>query len=206
MLRGRVRRNDMFTRFQSRFRVIILILSTVVCTSSEAIAQTTRRLVTQVVDERQTIELAGNIRPEASAQNDLGRVDDTLALDHMQLLLKRPTETEAALVRFIDLLHDPKSPYFHQWLTDGQFRANFGPADADVSMVSNWLSRHGLTVNGVQAGGMVIDFSGTAGQIRDAFRTEIHRLDVGGVGHVANMSNPRIPAALSDVVNGIVSL
>jgi subtilase family serine protease len=196
----------MFTRFQSRFRVIVLILFTVVCTSSEAIAQTTRQLVTQVVDERQTIELAGNIRPEASAQNDLGRVDDTLALDHMQLLLKRPTETEAALVRFIDLLHDPKSPYFHQWLTAEQFRANFGPADADVSMVSNWLSRHGLTVNGVQAGGMVIDFSGTAGQIRDAFKTEIHRLDVGGVGHVANMSNPRIPAALSDVVNGIVSL
>ncbi|MFM0015977.1 protease pro-enzyme activation domain-containing protein [Paraburkholderia sediminicola] len=153
----------MFTRFQSRFRVVVLMLVTVFCTSSEAVAQTTRQLVTQVVDERQTIELTGNIRPEASAQNDHGRVDDTLVLDHMQLLLKRPAETEAALVRFIDLLHDPKSPYFHQWLTAEQFRANFGPADADVSIVSNWLSRHGLTVNGVQAGGMVIDFSGTAG-------------------------------------------
>ena len=41
---------------------------------------------------------------------------------------------------------------------------------------------------------MVIDFSGTAGQIRDAFQTEIHHLDVNGVGHIANMSNPQIPA------------
>ncbi|WP_341315653.1 S53 family serine peptidase [Paraburkholderia sp. IMGN_8] len=196
----------MFTRFQSGFRVLVLMLVTVVCTSPEAMAQTVRQLVTQVVDERQTVELTGNIRPEASAENDRGRVDDTLVVDHMQLLLKRPAETEAALVRFIDLLHDPKSPYFHQWLTAEQFRVNFGPADADVSMISNWLSRHGLTVNGVQASGMVIDFSGTAGQIRDAFKAEIHRLDVGGVAHIANVSNPRIPAALSEVVNGIVSL
>ncbi|MFL9861073.1 protease pro-enzyme activation domain-containing protein [Paraburkholderia madseniana] len=169
-------------------------------------AQSARQLVTHVIDERQTVELAGNIRPEANAAYDRGRVEDTLVLEHMQLLLKCPAETEVALVRFIDLLHDPKSPYFHQWLTAEQFRADYGPADADVKAVSDWLSRHGLTVNGVQAGGMVIDFSGTAGQIRDAFRTEIHLLDVGGIGHVANMNNPRIPAALSDVVNGIVSL
>lgn len=196
----------MFTRSQLRFLVVVLMLVTVFCTSSKAIAQATRQLVTQIVDERQTMELTGNIRPEANANNDRGRVGDTLVLDHMQLLLKRPAETEAALAHFIDLLHDPKSPYFHQWLTAGQLRAEFGPSDADVSIVSNWLSRHGLTVNGVQAGGMVIDFSGTAAQIRDAFKTEIHHLDVGGVGHVANMSNPRIPAALADVVNGIVSL
>jgi subtilase family serine protease len=39
-----------------------------------------------------------------------------------------------------------------------------------------------------------------------AFHTVIHYLDVGGVRHFANMSDPQIPAALAPAVIGIVSL
>ena len=53
---------------------------------------------------------------------------------------------------------------------------------------------------------MVIDFSGTAGQVREAFSTEIHYLEVNGAQHIANMSDPQIPAALAPAVAGIVSL
>ena len=53
---------------------------------------------------------------------------------------------------------------------------------------------------------MVIDFSGTAGQIREAFHTEIHYLDVSGVQHFANMSDPQIPKALAPAVVGVVSM
>ena len=42
--------------------------------------------------------------------------------------------------------------------------------------------------------------------MRQAFQTEIHDIDVAGVHHIANMTNPRIPAALSGVVAGVVSL
>ena len=54
--------------------------------------------------------------------------------------------------------------------------------------------------------GLTIDFSGTAGQVRSAFHTEIHNLEVNGVKHFANMSDPKIPAALEPVVAGVVSL
>jgi subtilase family serine protease len=40
---------------------------------------------------------------------------------------------------------------------------------------------------------VLIDFSGTAGQVREAFHTEIHNLNVKGVKHIANMSDPQIP-------------
>jgi len=53
---------------------------------------------------------------------------------------------------------------------------------------------------------MMIDFTGTAGQVSRAFNTEIHRLEVGGVSHVANVRDPQIPAALAPAVEGIVSL
>ena len=46
--------------------------------------------------------------------------------------------------------------------------------------VTDWLTQHGFTVNTVYPNGMAIEFSGTAGQIRSAFHTEIHNLSVNG--------------------------
>ncbi|MGB0043541.1 MAG: Ig-like domain repeat protein, partial [Terriglobales bacterium] len=69
-----------------------------------------------------------------------------------------------------------------------------------------WLESEGFKVNVVYTNGVLIDFSGTAGQVHAAFHTEIHNLDVKGVKHIANMSDPQIPAALAPAVVGVVSL
>ena len=53
---------------------------------------------------------------------------------------------------------------------------------------------------------MTIDFSGSAGQVREALGTAIHALDVKGERHIANMRDPSIPAALAPAIEGIVSL
>jgi subtilase family serine protease len=53
---------------------------------------------------------------------------------------------------------------------------------------------------------MTIDFSGNAGQVRAAFHTEIHNLEVRGTTHIANMSDPQVPAAIAPAIAGIVSL
>jgi subtilase family serine protease len=53
---------------------------------------------------------------------------------------------------------------------------------------------------------LTIDVSGTAGQVRDTFHTEIHQYAVNGKAHVANASDPQIPAALAAAVAGVVSL
>jgi subtilase family serine protease len=124
----------------------------------------------------------------------------------MLLQLKRSPEQEAALEQYIAELNDRQSPNFHHWLTADQFAAQYGVAKEDVDTVTDWLTSRGFTVNGVQAGGLVIDFSGTAGQVRSAYHTEIHNLEVNGAKHFANMSDPQIPAALAPAVVGIVSL
>jgi len=61
-------------------------------------------------------------------------------------------------------------------------------------------------VNQVYTNRILIDFSGTAGQLREAFHTSIHQLDVDGEQHIANFNDPLIPAALAPVVKGISSL
>ena len=138
--------------------------------------------------------------------NDRGIVADDFSLDHMLLQLKRSPEREAALKEFIDGLNDPASANFHQWLTPVQFAEQYGVAQQDVDTVTAWLKLHGFTVHGVQPSGLTVDFSGTAAQVRSAYHTEIHNLEVNGVKHFANMTDPRIPAALQPVVAGVVSL
>ena len=170
------------------------------------IGSTARSLITATVDETRMVRLAGNTRPEANARNDRGRVSDSLPLEHMQLLLKRPAEREAALQRYIDQLHDRTSPYFHHWLSASELGRRFGLSDQDVAAVTGWLQQQGFVVNAVHPNNTEIDFSGTAGNVRAAFGSEIHALVVGGVRHIANMSDPQIPAALAPAVAGIVSL
>jgi subtilase family serine protease len=163
-------------------------------------------LITRPIDERMLVTLAGNTRPEANTANDRGPVAKTFPVEHMLLQLRRSAEQEQALVQLIDQLHDPASPNFHGWLTPAEYGARFGLAAADLGAITGWLQGQGFQVNTVYPSGVAIDFSGAAGQVSAAFHTAIHYLDVGGVGHFANMSDPQIPAALAPAVVGIVSL
>jgi subtilase family serine protease len=169
-------------------------------------ASHSRPLISQSVDENKLLPLAGNVRPEANAAHDRGIVLHGLQLDHMLLQLKRPAVQEAALQGLIDELHDPQSANYHHWLTAAEFGERFGLAQQDLDVITSWLTSRGFQVNLVYPSGVLIDFSGTAGQVLAAFHTEIHHLEVNGVHHIANMSEPWIPAALAPAVASIVSL
>jgi subtilase family serine protease len=163
-------------------------------------------LISQNVDESKLATLEGNTPPEANQKNDRGLVADNLSMEHMMLQLSRSPEQERELRQFIEELTDSSSPNFHHWLTAKEFGQRFGLATQDLDAITRWLESHGFKVNVVYENGMLIDFSGTAGQVRAAFHTEIHQLNVKGVKHIANMSDPRIPAALAPAVVGVVSL
>jgi subtilase family serine protease len=178
-------------------------------TSSVRAAQEDRNkriLIVGPIDENTLVRLGGNTRPEANAANDRGPVNDGFPMEHMLLQLKRAPEQEAALEEYISELSDKSSPNYHHWLTPAQLGETYGPSQADIERVTAWLESYGFTVNYRYPSGMVMDFSGTAGQIHDAFHTEIHYLDVHGKTHYANMSDPEIPLALAPVVVGIVSM
>jgi subtilase family serine protease len=164
-----------------------------------------RTLVTRAVNENELVTRGGNVHPAVSWAQDLGKMSDSRALEHLRLQLKRSPEQEAELQAYLDELHNPKSANFHKWGTAAQFVQKFGPSQSDVSAVTEWLTSHGFKVNFITPA-MSIDFSGTAGQVREAFHTEIHYLNANGERHFANVSNPKIPAALADAVLGPVAL
>lgn len=169
-------------------------------------ASTAAQLVTSPVLETKLVTLSGNVRAEAKPANDRGAVSGDLKMEHMLLQLKRPADREAALVAHIDEMHQPGSASFHQWLTPEQLGQQYGLNPHDIDAITVWLEGHGFQVNSVSKSGMVIDFSGTADQVKSAFRTEIHNLNVKGEAHIANMTDPQIPAALADAVVGVTSL
>ncbi len=166
-----------------------------------------RPLLTHKIDETRLVRLNGNTRAAArDPRNDRGMVGEGLALDHMLLLLQRPAEKEAELTNLVSAMHTPGSAEFHQWLTPAEFGAQFGLAKSDIDTVTEWLRMHGLVVNQAYANGTMIDFSGTAAQVREAFHVQLHDVEVNGEQHVANVSDPMIPVALAPAIRGIVSL
>jgi len=192
--------------FSRRFPVLIALFCVAILPSALTSQTAKRPLIAEQVDNSRLHTLSGNTRGEANAQNDLGAVPDNLAMEHMQLQLQRSAAQEQAAKQFIDQLHNPKSPTFHKWMTAEQFGQTYGSSQQDVNTITLWLQSQGLTVNSVSPSRMTVDFSGNAGQIRQAFRTEIHYLSVNGARHIANMSDPRIPAALAPAVAGVVSM
>jgi subtilase family serine protease len=162
--------------------------------------------VTRVVDDGVLATVPNNVHPMARQEFDQGKVDDTLPLQHIILLLNRTPDQELALQTRIDQMHNQKSPLFQKWLTSEQVGTCYGVADADIAVVHAWLQKHGFTIDALSGSKTMIIFSGTAGQVQEAFHTEIHNLNVRGQKHIANMSAPQIPAALAPVIAGVHSL
>ncbi len=164
--------------------VVLAALAALVFTSSVSaqveLGINARPRITQWIDETNRVAVAGNTHPEARPANDRGAVASDFAMEHMLLQLQRSPEQEVAVQQFLDELTTQGSPNFHKWLTAQEFGERFGLAKPDLDAVTGWLKSHGFRVNVVYPSGMLIDFSGTAGHVRKAFQTEIHRLEVKG--------------------------
>jgi subtilase family serine protease len=163
-------------------------------------------LISEQINEADLVTLAGNTRPEVQFARDLGPVPDNLQMSHMYLQMKMSPAQEADIEALIARLHDPSASAYHQWLSLAEIEDRFAPSREDIHAISTWLELHGFIVNVVYPANGVIDFSGPAGSIREAFHTAIDTIEVNGVRHIANVRDPQIPAALAPAVYGVISM
>ena len=163
------------------------------------------RIVEQI-DESQLVTLKGNTLPVANSQNDRGPVSPALRMTDLVLVLSRSPEQQADFDAFVASQYDPSSPNFHHWLASADIAETYGPSAADIAVISNWLAGHGFLIDEIAKDRMSIRFSGAAAQVESAFHTAIDNLSVNGEMHIANMSDPQIPAALASVVAGVKAL
>jgi pro-kumamolisin-like protein/Big-like domain-containing protein len=167
--------------------------------------------VTQAVDESNLTILKGNTYYLARAEYDRGAAPPSLPMNRMLLVLLRSPSQEAALEQLLDQQQDLASPNYHQWLTPQQFGQQFGPSDQDIQTITTWLQSHGFQVAPISNGRTIIEFSGTAAQVQEAFHTAIHKYSVPNAtgaleDHWANSTDPSIPTTLTPVIVGIDTL
>jgi hypothetical protein len=162
--------------------------------------------ITGVIDDSLLTTLGGNTHPLAQPRYDQGPAPASMAASRLILVLARSTEQEAGLQTYLESVQDANSPNYQRFLSPEEFGGRFGVGDADLQSIQGWLAGHGFTVNKVSKGRMAIEFSGTVGQVEEAFHTSIHSYLVNGQQHWANAADPQIPSALAPVVAGVASL
>jgi len=166
-----------------------------------------RSLITQAIDRGRMVTIEGAVHREAVTAQDLGARDPSARLEHIQLVLQRPQERQAAFDAEVIALHQFGGSSYHQWLTPEVIGAEFGPSASDIAALTGYLRSEGFSIDYVGKSGMFVDFSGTIGQVQQSFHTEIHnlRLATGEVRYGA-VSKAQLPEALAPLVAGFVPI
>jgi hypothetical protein len=153
-----------------------------------------------------SIELRGNVPYDAQSRYDQGPAAPSYSMTAVILVLKPSSQQQAQLSQLVADQQNPSSPNYHRWLTSGQYADRFGLSQDDIDKIANWLRSQGFQVTYTAHGRNWMAFDGTAGEVAQAFRTEIHRYLVGGQTHFSNATDPSLPAALAGVVAGFRGL
>src|SRR5271157_3080414 len=129
--------------------------------------------ITAPIDASRTVVLRGNIHPNAQPRFDQGAVEPAFRVGYITLMLKKTDSQQAALELLLEEQQNPASPNYHDWLTPEQYADRFGLSQNDLDRISAWLQSEGFAVEYTARGRNWLTFSGTAGQVRATFRTEV---------------------------------
>src|SRR5580692_1928840 len=153
------------------------------------------RIVSQIKNEER-VSVKGTTSPYLQASVDSGRLAGGKNLGRMLLMLTATPEQEQAADELLASQHDGSSALYHKWLTPAQYGQQFGATAEDAVKVQRWLEQEGLTVHGIAQSRRFVVFSGTVGQVEQAFSTEMHSYTHNGKSFISNSTDVQIPAAL----------
>jgi len=162
--------------------------------------------ITKAIDANQRRTIAGSLHPLAQPQFDRGAIDAAMPIEHMILVTKPSAFQQQNLDQLLANQQNPSSPDFRKWLTPEQFGDRFGLSQSDHGKVAQWLTNEGFTVDDSARGRNWLAFTGTAGQVSRSLHTSIHRFQVAGKTHFANIGEPSVPEAIADVTGGFLGL
>ena len=139
---------------------------------------------------------SGTVRLGAVPGNQTMRFDVAL----------QPTDPKG-LAAFVSAVSTPGSTSYHQYLTPSGFAKRFGAARSSIAAVVDLIRSDGLRVVGVASNGLSVQVSGRSSRVAPALGTSFarFRLSSGRIGF-ANLSAPRLPAAVAARVEAVVGL
>ena len=183
-------------RFAKSIFPVLLMASFLSTASHAAVADR----ITREIDPSQTVAVRGNVHGLARPDSDLGRADAGKMMHGVTLVFHPSGAQQQDLDNLLAEQQDRSSPNYHKWLTPAQFADRFGMSRADIQRVKSWLQSQGFAVTSVANSRNEISFDGTVSQIEVTFRTEIHTYLVNVEIHIANSTDPSVPAAFADSI------
>ncbi|HTC74082.1 MAG TPA: protease pro-enzyme activation domain-containing protein [Edaphobacter sp.] len=162
--------------------------------------------VTSAVNNGSRVAVPGTVGGRARQSVDLGLAPADRKLESLSLRFSMTPAQQADLNQLLAAQLNPSSPSYHQWLTSEQFGARFGLSSSDLANVSSWLTSQGFTITSVAKSSTFITFSGTVGQVQQAFGTTIHNVSHNGEQHITNLTDPTLPSAIANVTLAVTGL
>lgn len=133
------------------------------------------------------------------------RSDDTI---HLAVVLT--LQNSAALQTFLQQIHDPSSPRYRRPLSQDAANASFNPTPDEEQSVSSWLGSAGLTVTQTYPNHLLVDASGTVGQVEKLLGITLndYKISIQGVERTffAPNADPVVDALVATAVATIVGL
>lgn len=154
-------------------------------------------------DQNQRSLLSGHTVPLIQQAHLLRATDATQQLNlSIGLQLRNSSDLDSLL----GAIYNPQSPQYHQYLTPDQFNQLFAPTSDQVQQVVSYLQGQGLTVTGVAPNNLLIDATGTVGQVQQTFNVKINNYQLGNHTFYANAAPPSVPASISQLITSIGGL
>lgn len=142
--------------------------------------------------------------PALPPATELGPVS---AHQKLRLTVVLAPRDASALERAAAAVSTPGDPSYRHYLTPHQFAARFGASRRSIATVRATLRADGLALAETTANNLSISVSGDAAHVSRAFGVRLNRYrERGGREIFANNSPPRLPAALSGIVSGVLGL
>jgi len=151
-------------------------------------------------------ELTHSYMPLDRRMVDRGMIAPMNTVGTAVLHLMRPSDKSNALALLLRQQRNPRSPYYHHWLSAAQLGAQYGPTSEDTTQITSWLKSYSLHVDHVSRSGMDIYFSGNAEAFNRAFSTNLHRYQIGSKTLISPDKTPSIPASLSAHIDRLIFL
>jgi subtilase family serine protease len=150
-----------------------------------------------------TVVLKGSRSQAATRTRSVGAVSDTSAVDFQLALNPRDRAGAEAFARAVS---DSTSASYRHPLSAAEWEARFSPTDAQVGKAGAWLRSQGFTVTSVSTDRLAIHASGTAAQVKRAFKTNLSLHSLHGQNVRLADSDLSIPADLAGIVAGAVGV
>ncbi len=153
--------------------------------------------------------LMGHV-PDIVAQGHAHLVGHHPATDHLTLAIGLQLRNKQALNQFLSEVSDPTNSHYGHYMTQAKANQTFNPTSQQEQQVATWLRVNGLKVIRTYPNHLLVDTSGTFGQVEQMLHLTLndYTTTVGGkqIAFYAPANEPTVDGSVSGIVESIVGL